>query len=80
MAEIGRPEVKSGVQEFRSSGVQEFRSSGVQEFRSSGVQEFRSSGVQEFRSSGWRRSQNYKKKSRLRLVCETCPALSIAGS
>jgi hypothetical protein len=44
--------------------------------RSSGVQEFRSSGVQEFRSSGWRGSQNCKEKRRLRLVCETRPALS----
>jgi hypothetical protein len=65
------------VQEFRSSGVQEFRSSGVQEFRSSGVQEFRSSGVQEF-SVG--RAAKLQEKRRLRLVCETCPALLIAGS
>jgi hypothetical protein len=57
--------------------VQEFRSSGVQEFRSSGVQEFRSSGVQEFRIGGCKKLQE---KRYLRLVCETCPTLSIAGS
>jgi hypothetical protein len=53
------------------------RSSGVQEFRSSGVQEFRSSGVQEFRMGGF---QKLQEKTRLQLVGETLPALSIAGS